>query len=519
MAVPELADDAKLARTSLADARAFRAVFDRAGYTDVNVAGLLGALEMPTRRARNLPRLKRSSAGQSELHALVQLFFVGLPVDEAVAARVLQPAPLKRWVRAGLVRADGGKVRSLVRVVPYSEILLTFDPPELIEAGAAPDIVTGMTGSSLTLVYFTIRRRFRSILDLGTGCGIQALLAAGHGERILATDSSGRSINFARFNAKLNRRANIEFGVGDSFAPARGRKFDLIVSNPPFMISPGLRYLYRDSGLASDGFCRRLAEQAPGYLAESGCFQMTCEWIHPEHGDWQERLAQWFGQSGCDVLVLRSETQSPAAYADQWIRDTEEDNPELWARLYGEYLDYYRSQGIKAISTGVIAMRRRSATANRIRFEDAPPQKAEPFGDSIATAFDLGDALELLRDDRLLLQQRLRLAPDARLEQQLRSENGSWRVTGARLRLSRGIHFFGNVDEHASRLLARCTGQAQFAEIISDMARELQVGFERVAEPSLALARQLIERGFLIPEGLIPGGMEQPGAEPLVRLS
>jgi hypothetical protein len=498
----EIADDTLLAGTSEVDAGAFRAALERAGYTETNVTQVLGALEMPTRRARNLPRLKRSSEGDSEVHVLVRLFFLGLAVERPVAERALRPVPLGKWAGAGLVRVAGKLVRSPVRMAPYGEVLLVTDPPDLIESGASADIVMGMTGSSLSLVCATIRRPFRAVLDLGTGCGIQALVAAGHAERVLATDRSARSVNFARFTARLNRRANIEFRTGDAFRPARGRKFDLIVSNPPFMISPALRYMYRDSGLEGDGFCRRLAEQAPGYLIEGGYFQTTCEWIHPANADWRERLAQWFAGSGCDALVLRTETQSPAAYADQWIRDTEQDNPKVWARLYEEFLDYYRSLGIQAISTGMIAMKRRSATANRIRFEDAPPQQPEPFGDSIARHFDHGDALELLADDRLLLAQRLRLSPDARLEQKLHCEDGVWRVAGARLVLVRGIRFFGNVDEHAARLAARCTGSTQLVEIISSLAGELGASFEAVAAPSLALARQLIERGFLIPEGM-----------------
>jgi hypothetical protein len=229
---------------------------------------------------------------------------------------------------------------------------------------------------------------------------------------------------------------------------------------------------------------------------------MTCEWVHLENGDWQERLAKWFEGSGCDVFVLRAETQSPAVYADQWIRDTEADDAEMAARLYEEYLDYYKSAGIAAIGNGVIAMRKRSATANRIRFEDAPPQRPEPFGESIARAFDLGDALELMRDDRLLLAQRLHLSPDVRLEQQLRCEGGAWHVTGARLSLTSGIRFFGEVDEHAWGLMARFTGEVQLAEVIAALARDLHADFGRVAGPSLVLIRQLIERGFLIPEGM-----------------
>jgi hypothetical protein len=502
MAECEVADSTLLAGTPGEEVRALRAALDGAGYRESEVVRILGALEMPTRRARNLPRLRRSSEGESSLHVLVRLLFLGLPVEEDVAARALHPVALDRWVKAGVLRLAGGMARSLVRLVPYDDILLTIDPPELIESGAAPDIVSGMTGSSLTLVYATIRRWFPSILDLGTGCGIQALLAAGHAGQVTATDRSLRSLDFARFNANLNGRANIEFASGDAFEPAAGRQFDLIVCNPPFMISPGLRYLYRDSGLEADGFCRKLAREAPAHLREGGYFQMTCEWVHLHNEDWRQRLASWFEGSGCDAFVFHTETQSPAVYADQWIRDTEQDNAELAGRLYEEYLDYYRGLGIKAICTGIVCLRRRSAAANRIRFEEAPPQKPEPFGESIARAFDLGDALELLRDDRLLLAQRLRLAPEVRLEQILRCEAGAWRIEGARLSLSRGIRFSGEVDEHSCRLLARFTGQTPVIDVLCDLAKEFHVELGQVAPPSLGLIRQLIERGFLIPEGM-----------------
>ncbi len=499
MVESEVTDSSLLARTTAKEARALREALDRGGYNEANVVQLLGALEMPTRRARNLPRLKRSSEGDTDLHTLVRLLFIGIPVEEGLAARALQPVPLKRWVKAGILRVEDGMTRGMVRMVPYNDILLTIDPPELIESGAAPDIVTGMTGSSLTLIYASIRRWFPEVLDLGTGCGIQALMAAGHAGRVTATDRSPRSIDFARFNARFNGRVNIEFRTGDSFAPVARREFDLIVCNPPFMISPGLRYIYRDSGIEADGFCRGLAREAPRHLREGGYFQMTCEWIHRENEDWHTHLASWFEGSGCDAFVFRTEKQTPAVYADQWIRDTEQDNPELAGRLYEEYLDYYNSLGIKAISTGVICMRRRSAASNRIRFEDAPRQRPEPFGESIARAFDLGDALELLRDDRLLLAQRLRLAPEVRLEQQLFFNDGAWRIDTARLWLSRGIRFSGEVDENSSQLLARFDGQTPLIDMLSELAREHQMELGRVAGAPPGRGRPVLARGVRLP--------------------
>ncbi len=75
-----------------------------------------------------------------------------------------------------------------------------------------------------------------SALDLGTGSGIVAITLACEtpGLAVTATDSSRAALGIARANAKA-LGANVEFLEGEWYAPVKGRRFDLIVSNPPYV--------------------------------------------------------------------------------------------------------------------------------------------------------------------------------------------------------------------------------------------------------------------------------------------
>src|SRR5690606_26360272 len=119
------------------------------------------------------------------------------------------------------------------------------------------DHVLGVGGASLTLASATMRARVGTALDLGTGCGIQALHVAGHAERVVATDISARALAFARFNLELNadalgapgqRAAEVDLRAGSMLEPVTGETFDMIVSNPPFVITPpgAPSFEYRD---------------------------------------------------------------------------------------------------------------------------------------------------------------------------------------------------------------------------------------------------------------------------------
>ncbi len=138
--------------------------------------------------------------------------------------------------------------------------------------------VIGVNPTSVTLSSLTVRLPVRTALDLGTGCGVQALLAARHSVHAVGVDINPRAIRVATFNARLNDIPNAEFRQGDMFERLPQETFDLVVSNPPFVISPESRFLYRDSVLAGDGVCSETVRRVPPLLSEGGFATILCNW-------------------------------------------------------------------------------------------------------------------------------------------------------------------------------------------------------------------------------------------------
>lgn len=115
----------------------------------------------------------------------------------------------------------------------------------------------------------------RRVLDLGTGCGPLAVAAARRGARVTAVDVSRRAVAAVLLNGVLNGRL-ITARRGDLVAPVRGRRFDLVVSNPPYVPGEGRaargwaddRWWY--GGPSGRLILDRLCAEAPQVLAPNG---------------------------------------------------------------------------------------------------------------------------------------------------------------------------------------------------------------------------------------------------------
>lgn len=492
-------NDAPLALDRPDTVRSIRDVLDRAAY---NVKGIPEVLDTPdaatVRLGRaDIPRaLRRTSAGKP-LDIFFRLFIMGMPVELDAARRAVQPMTLEEWVEVGLISLDGGSAHPTVFIRPFEHLLMVSDLSRKSELDR--NHVIGFSGTSRQLAQMTVRRPSRHTLDLGTGNGNQALLAAGHSESVLALDLNPRAVNYAAFNAQLNGLPRIRCLQGDLFAPAAGQKFDLIVANPPFIVAPESRYLYRDSGLRGDGISERVVREAPEYLEEGGDCQVLCNWVQLAGQDASARLKNWVAGSGCDAWVIHFETKDVARYASQWIGDAEgDDSSEAFAQHFENWMAYYEQERIEAISYGLITLRRAGGKPNWFRYDDTPKLNG-PCGDSIVRGFELRDFLETVREDEALLNTCLRLSPDVRWEQQLKPSDDSWAVTEARLQLVSSLAYAGRVDPHTFGLVTRCRGRQTLGQILSDMAASMKKDVADVAPTALPVVRQLIEQGFLLP--------------------
>ena len=231
------------------------------------------------------------------------------------------------------------------------------------------DHVLGIGGATLTLLEMTMREQVDSALDVGCGCGIQALYLATHADRVVATDLSSRACALTQFNAALNE-AVIDVREGSLFEPVEGETFDLIVTNPPFVITPdsvrGAAGLleYRDGGMDRDNLIRAVLRGAPECMNEGGTLQMLANWEIPADRNpdtqWSWRVDSWLDGLPVDAWVVQRDVLDPARYVDMWIRDSGGQLMDRadYERAFTSWLADFRRAGTGAIGMGFVALRK-----------------------------------------------------------------------------------------------------------------------------------------------------------------
>lgn len=430
-------------------------------------------------------------AGEQSPGDLVKRWFQLGELTDSEPAAMLPPPMLDLFLSCGMLARDGETLSPTVMLTVTDECLFASDTAARHESHL-PDLVIWPNPTSVLLHQFTIRLQVGATLDLGTGCGIQAVFAARHSAHVTATDLNPRAAEFARFNSWLNGNTNIECLTGDTFEPVRHRAFDLIVANPPFFVTPSSHEMFCENDMELDRYCRRVVREAPAHLGAGGYLQMVCEWVQVRGQSWQERVAEWLEGTGCDAWLFHTYAREASAYARERMRQSAAGDD---AAPLQHWMDYYRQHGVEQIHGGMLAMRRRSGR-NWIRMEEMPIDPHQALGESVRQAFTCIDLLEL-GSDEALLGARLKLSPDTLLDRQFRQADGRWQVTGTSLRFTAGIPSTLRLEPSVADFLAGLDGRRTLRESIRDLSQRVSADSAIVQRDCLAVVRMLIGRRFV----------------------
>jgi SAM-dependent methyltransferase len=474
-----------------------KAVLASHGFLGREAREALGAEIGPAPLRKDLPLYLRRLAASTPLNSAIKLFSLGQWLREEDAGAAVAPIPVAALEAAGLLERGPRGVRARVQLAVHRELLLAHDGYDPGKPGFEPDHVLGTNAPALTLDSMTVRKPVGRTLDLGCGGGVQSLLAARHSAQVVAVDKNPRAINFARWNARLNGVANVECREGDLFEPVAGERFDLIVCNPPYVISPESRYIFQDSGRPGDAMCQEVVQRLPDYLEEGGYATVLCNWALREGEDWQAPLRRWVEGRGADAWLLLSDTQDPLTYAAVWNRARD---PSEYGDAIDRWLEYDREAGIRSIAMGAVILRGRSCGPGWIRADTLARDPEDSCSEHILRAFAAEDHLCRLGSDEQLLANAYRLVDDHSLAQTLRLREGRYAIETAEIQLSGGFRFRGAVDAYALHILQRCDGRRQLGEIVGEMVRE---GPERgrLMQVVAQATRRLVALGFLVPSG------------------
>jgi hypothetical protein len=473
-----------------------RAALVAAGYTYDAVAELLGPVAHDAlMRNETTPGLRRT-AGGSPVETLVRLFLLQAPVELAAAERAL-PGLVDRLAAEGFLERTVGEVAARLDVRPYAvddgDLWVVSDLTPGLDGGSSrvgPNHVLGISAASTSLAQLTVREPAGRALDLGTGCGVQALHLARHSREVVATDVNQRALRLARFNAALNALpVPVDVRDGSFFEPVAGERFDLIATNPPFVISPatGERLVYRDSGLPGDRVVEHIVRAAPDHLAEGGWCQVLANWVISEGRPWDDRISGWIPE-GCDALVVQREVLDPAAYVELWLKDAGLHGVPDYATRYDTWLSWFEDEGIEAVGFGWINVHRTGGSARELL--EWPYDVEQPVAPAVAA---WGRAV----DAAVGPDSRLRVRPDVR--QETVGAPGAQDPETILLRQQRGLRRARQVDTVAAALVGACDGDLTVGQILDAVAHLLERDAGKLRDDYLPLAGELVREGYLEP--------------------
>ena len=558
-----------------------RADLAEAGWGVEAVAALLGeAADAALRREIRLPALRAVRAALAEgsdsapswpVAVLTALFMLGQPVPTGALDAALPRTGVSGARRIGLVGEpdETGCVSARVDLRPHEAVddtgevrwWVASDLGGLVTGRPlAPDHVLGIGGAGLTLAGLTPRTPVRTALDLGCGCGIQTLYLLRHAQHVVATDISARALAFTAFNTALAGitadvdaatvdaatvadapvdldaagasgsavgTARLELRLGSLLQPVAGGRFDLIASNPPFVLTPptvreaGLPLMeYRDAG---GPILPTLVAGLGKHLEPGGSAVMLGNWEHLHassgRGDapdsasdlatdstidpgaavssWRNAVAAWIPE-GLDAWVIEREVQDPVEYVTMWLRDgglTPERDAAGFEAALGAWVGDFEARGVEGIGFGYLIVHRPQRPREPWHLlEEVTTTGQGVLGPHIADVLAVRERLAGLDDDAVAALHPI-LAPDVTEERHFIP--GAAEPTVILLRQGGGLGRTIRASTAVAALAGVADGELSVGQIASAVAALTGEDAVGLRAEMIEVTRRLLAGGFL----------------------
>ncbi|GAB3126326.1 methyltransferase [Tsukamurella serpentis] len=473
-------------------------VLRAAGLSEAAVAERLGDQYGCLSRGEPGP-VEAAACGDDPLDVLIRLFLAAAPVPAALVDSALGPVTADEAVGAGLLERDPDdptRVRAALSLrpldLPDGPQWFVSDLDGLMRPHPQHrEHVLGVGHASQSLLRATPRDHAGTVLDLGTGCGVHACSATRFANAVTATDVSERAAGFAAASAALNG-VDIEVLTGDWFEPVAGRRFDLLLANPPFVVGEGrVEHTYRDSGLDLDGASELVVRGAPEHLSPGGTAVLLASWVHREEQPWQTRVASWLPADGVAAWVLQRDVADPALYVGTWLRDEGLDPRTGEGRIKSDrWLAHLARAGVTGIGFGFVFLRAAEGPSEVVCEELAHPFE-DPLGSEAPQHFS---RMQVLRDIDLDAARPV-LGDDVALERVSVAGDEGWDEVAVRVTRMSGPRWTHEIDDDGARLLAGASGSLTVEDLVALL--EVATGQPDLTQPAHRLLADLYRHGFI----------------------
>jgi SAM-dependent methyltransferase len=250
---------------------------------------------------------------------VTQLFVDGLYATREQIESLLPPGALETLATLGLLAPsthNQGLWAGTVMLYPRRGRYFASDRSRNVDGSPLErmqDIVfSALTEDTERFLELLPAEPCESLLDLGTGAGVAALVAAGSATHVWAVDITERAARFAQFNQRLNAVDNVTVLQGDLYAPVHDLRFDRIVIHPPYVPALHQTLIYQDAGLDGQDITRRAVSGLAPHLNPGGRFYCLTVGVDAEDVPFERRVRQWLGPDDAefDVAFLARQTIS-----------------------------------------------------------------------------------------------------------------------------------------------------------------------------------------------------------------
>lgn len=486
--------------------KAFTDALRGADYTVDAVLERLGeAGQEGLTRNQTMPALDRLADADDPQADLIRLFPLQQIVPRARLDRFLDVSAL---IEAGIVGAIGRDgIHADIDIRPYGFTdeagewsgWVAADPVPGLDSMVTrtrPNYVLGVSPASTSLAQLTVPDTVGRALDLGAGCGVQSLHLARHADAVTLTDINPRALDMAHLTLALNG-LDLDVRAGSFYEPVANDTFDLIVTNPPYVMSPPTddadRLVYREGGFTGDGLVRHVVREGARHLAEGGLLQILANWADTREASWQDRLAGWVRGTGCDLWVVEREHLDIYAYIEMWLTDAGLSGDPIWLDRYAEWLAYFDAQGITGVGLGWIMVRNSGSNEPSVHVESWPYSIAQPVGPALSAGWKAHDVADL-GDDELLARA---FTVNASVVQETTGRPGAADPEHVVLRQGTGLCRALAVDAALGGVIGACDGDLPLGVLIGAVAGLLDQPVDELEAALMPKLREAIAQGFI----------------------
>lgn len=447
----------------------------------------------------------------SRLSGLIRFFLLRRPMSGSELGDLLGARLVTSLIDENFVAlTPAGELAVAIEARPHTiaganQIVFSDLDASMTEHVPGPDHVPGVGAASLSLLSATPLTPVDSVLDLGTGSGVQALAQSGAAVNVVATDVHQRALDLAEATLAGAGVDNVELRQGSWFEPVAGERFDRIVANPPFVVGlPEVGHVYRDSGLDLDGATELVAGTAPGHLTDNGTAYMLGSWVHTRTQSWAARVASWLPKRGVSAWVIQRDVADPGMYVSTWLKD-ESIDPRSRAGIErtGQWLEHLRDNDVIGIGFGWIFLRDIGDAPTEVTAEEVLQPFSDPLGPEVdeyfrRTAWLRGKTGEEIAQARFMVRPGV-----ARENVEVADAETGMGFESAVIRLTRtdGPRFSHEVDESLASVIAGLHPQGlSLEETVGLWAASQGIEDEsELVEAAVRAVVDLVRHGLVLP--------------------